>query len=214
LNFLLFGPPGAGKGTQSELLVANLGVKHISTGDILRSAMKQGTPLGLEAKKFVDAGALVPDSLMIQLIEEILDSLGSKSFLLDGFPRTIPQAQALDEMLSRKRIPLDRAVFLDVDKKLLIDRLSGRRICSNCGATYHTLFARPKKDNACDKCGGSLYQRNDDRADVIENRLVQYDQNTAAVKDYYAKAGKFVRVDGMGEPQEIYSRLVSVLKAK
>jgi adenylate kinase len=214
LNFLLFGPPGAGKGTQSEMLVANLGVKHISTGDILRNAIKLGTPLGLEAKKFMDAGALVPDSLVIKLIEEILDSLGSKNFLLDGFPRTIPQAEALDEMLTRKEIPLDKAVFLDVDKKFLIERLSGRRICTGCGATYHIAFARPKLDGVCDKCGKPLYQRNDDKADVIENRLIQYDQNTAVVKDYYSKAGKFVRVDGMGEPQEIYSRLVSVLKAK
>lgn len=196
------------------MLVANLGIRHISTGDILRSAIKQGTPLGIEAKKFMDAGALVPDSLVIKLIEEIIDSPEVKNFLLDGFPRTIPQAEALDLLLKSKNINLDKAVFLDVDKAKLIQRLSGRRICSKCGATYHIQFAKPKSEGVCDKCGNSLYQRTDDKADVIENRLIQYEQNTAAVKDYYQKNGKFVRVDGMGEPTEVYTRLTAILKAK
>lgn len=213
MNFLLFGPPGAGKGTQSELLVSQLGVKHISTGDILREAIKAGTSLGIQAKSYMDSGALVPDALVVQLIEQIIEGLGKQNFLLDGFPRTIPQAEALDGMLSRRKVTLDKAIFLDVDHTALIRRLAGRRMCSGCNATYHLEMAPPKKEGVCDRCGSSLFQRPDDKSDVIGNRLLQYEKNTAPVKEFYKKQGKFISVDGMGEPSQVFDRLLKILRS-
>jgi len=212
LNLVLFGPPGAGKGTQSQLLVEKYKMIHVSTGELLRAAIKNKTPLGLEAKKFVDAGNLVPDSLMIGLIKEVMEKKKG-GLLLDGFPRTTAQAEALDELLTKEGTPLKKAVFLEVPKELLKSRLTGRRICTKCGTTFHVELHPPTLNRICDNCGGELEHRADDQPEVIENRLEVYEKNTAPLKEYYRETNnRFVPVDGVGDPQDVFSRLKKVLE--
>ncbi len=214
MNLVLFGPPGAGKGTQSQLLVENYKLNHVSTGDLLRVAIKNETPLGVEAKKFVDAGDLVPDTVMIGLIREVAAETkkkGGRGLLLDGFPRTSAQAQVLDELLERENAPLRQAIFLEVPKDLLKSRLVGRRVCTKCGTTFHKDLRPPRVDRVCDVCGGALEHRADDREAVIENRLDVYEKNTAPLKTYYKNSNRFVSVDGVGDPKDVFSRLQGVL---
>lgn len=212
MNILLFGPPGAGKGTQSSFLVEDLGMKQISTGDMLRAAIKNKTKLGLEAKALIDKGELVPDNVVIGMVDEEFKSLGGKNFILDGFPRTIPQAKALDELLDRSGIKLEKAIFLVVSNETLVKRLSGRRICRSCGAVYHVESKPLKNGKTCDVCGSSdVYQREDDKAEAIRNRLEVYDKNTAPLKDFYQKQGRLTEVDGLGEVAEVYKRIKKLL---
>lgn len=209
MNIVLFGPPGAGKGTQSALLVERKRMKHISTGDLLRAAMKNETPLGLQAKALVDAGKLVPDDVMIGIVEEVLKGLKGQNFILDGFPRTVPQAQALETLLKRYGMSIGKALFLEVPRRDLMRRLTGRRVCQSCGATYHVDSKPPKKEGVCDVCGGAVVQRKDDHEDVIGTRLEAYDKSTAPVKSFYASQGCLSEIEGVGETEEVYGRLVA-----
>lgn len=212
MNILLFGPPGSGKGTQSVLLVEQHGMKHISTGDLFRNAIKRSTSLGLEAKKYMDQGQLVPDTIVVGMVEEAFEGLKGKSFVLDGFPRTVPQAEALESMLENHHLAIDRAVFLDVPKSLLMERLTGRRICRSCGAVFH-IKAKPSKSlGRCDDCGGELYQREDDKDSVIDNRLEAYEKCTQPLKDYYEQLGSLAIVDGAGTTKEVFEKIEMVLK--
>jgi adenylate kinase len=212
LILVLFGPPGAGKGTQSLLLSKKINLTHVSTGDLLRSAIKDRNDLGLKAKKFVDVGELVPDDIMIGLIKNLITSKSESGFLFDGFPRTVDQARALDSMLKETGRQIKKAIFLEVPTNLLLDRLTGRRICTKCGASFHITMKPPHTENVCDLCHGALEQRKDDRAEVIENRLEVYDKNTHPLKSYYQEAEKFVSVNGVGEPVDVLSRIREVIK--
>lgn len=213
MNILLFGPPGAGKGTQSTFLVERLGMKHISTGDIFRAAIKNKTPLGLEAKSYIDQGRLVPDSVTISMVSEILKSLDGQSFILDGFPRNVAQAEALEVLLKDIGLILDRAVFLEVAESELVERLSGRRTCRNCGAVYHIVGKPPKDGKTCDVCGSEdIYQREDDKVEAIKTRLQVYAESTRPLKDYYQKEGCLVEVDGTGDVEDVFKRIETALK--
>lgn len=205
---MLFGPPGAGKGTQSELMVKKGGMDHISTGDLFRNAMKNKTPLGLEAKSYVDNGRLVPDSVTIGLVREVLESNKSGDFIFDGFPRTEAQAEALDGLVGELGVsPINHALFLEVPQDVLIKRLAGRRVCKDCGAVYHVESAPTAKSGVCDRCGGEVYQRKDDHEDVISTRLEAYEKSTAPLKDYYKKKSLFVGIDGLGATDAVFARI-------
>ncbi len=212
MNILLFGPPGAGKGTQSALLVEKDGYAHISTGDILRAAIKNETPLGLEAKKQIDKGELVPDEVVTGLVDEAISSLGQQPFILDGFPRTVVQAENLDEILKNKDKKISKAIFLDVDTNFLVKRLSGRRVCKSCGASYHVDASPTKVEGICDKCSGQTYQRTDDEPSAINKRLEVYEQQTSPLKSYYIEVGNFVKVDGLGSFPEVYGRIKELIE--
>jgi adenylate kinase len=213
MNVLIFGPPGAGKGTQSGYLVSRNGMYHISTGDLFRSAIKAGSPLGREVKSILDAGKLVPDDLTIAIVKEKLAGLEGKEFILDGFPRTVNQAHALDELLKNLSLELGKVIFLQVDEGNLISRLSGRRVCRSCGATYHTEYNKPKVNGVCDQCGKSdLYQRPDDSEDAIATRLKVYKDSTRPLRDYYQAQGRMVEVSGSGEVDDVYERIQTILK--
>lgn len=212
MNIVLFGPPGAGKGTQSELLVKKMGMLHISTGDLFRAAIKGKTELGEKAQSYMDQGALVPDEIVIGMVEEKLSEPEVKNFILDGFPRTKPQAVALGEMLKSRGIDFERAVFLQVDHKILLDRLCGRRLCKGCGRVFHIQANPPKKEGICDYCGSSLEQRSDDKESVINHRLEAYEKSTEPLVDFYKKKGKYVEIDGLGEASEIFERIQEVLQ--
>lgn len=209
MNIILFGAPGAGKGTQSALLVERKGMKQISTGDIFREHIKQETRLGVEAKSFMDAGNLVPDEIVVGMVEDVLKDLGGQSFILDGFPRTVPQAEALEIMLQNNSLKIDKALFLEVPRDVLIARLAGRRVCTGCGATYHMLVKKPAMSGICDLCGATVEQRKDDKEDVVLTRLEAYETSTAPLKDYFTKKGRFVTVSGVGETEDIYKRLTA-----
>lgn len=212
-NLILLGPPGAGKGTQASRIVAEYGIPHVSTGDILRGAVKNQTQMGLEAKRYMDAGELVPDSVVIGIVKDRLQEPDTANgFLMDGFPRTIPQAEALDEAL----VQLDRAVTkvlaLLVDEEELILRLTGRRICRECQAPFHVEFNKPAKEGVCDKCGGELYQRDDDSEATVRNRLEVYRAQTEPLIDYYDRQGLVARVDGTGNtPDGVYEQIREAL---
>jgi adenylate kinase len=207
LNIVLFGPPGAGKGTQSALLVERMSMRHISTGDILREAVKKQTPLGIQAKSVMDAGKLVPDDVIIGMVDEVLKGLKGQSFILDGFPRTTPQAEALEKLLASGGMKIGKALFLEVPRQDLLRRLSGRRVCQSCGAVYHVDTKPSKTEGVCDVCGGAVVQRKDDHESVIGTRLEAYDTSTAPLKKYFADQGKFSEVDGVGSTEEVYKRL-------
>lgn len=211
MNIVLFGPPGAGKGTQSALLVERMSMKQISTGDILREAVKNQTPLGIQAKSVMDAGKLVPDDVIIGMVEEVLKGLKGQSFILDGFPRTTPQAQALEKLLETNGLKIGKALFLEVPRQDLLRRLSGRRVCQSCGAVYHVETKPSKTEGVCDVCGGAVVQRKDDHESVIGTRLEAYDTSTAPLKKYFADQGKFSEVNGVGSTEEVYKRLSSQL---
>ena len=190
MRIVLMGPPGAGKGTQADLLTSKLGIPHISTGDMFRKAVKEGTPLGLEAKRYMEAGELVPDRVTIGIVQERLAEPDChKGFLLDGFPRTAAQAEALDQYLREPGLKIDHALNIAVERETLIARLSGRRVCKACGATYHVLFNPSAAQDKCQVCGGELYQRSDDKEETAVNRLDVYDRQTAPLVEYYRKKG-------------------------
>jgi adenylate kinase len=204
LNILLFGPPGAGKGTQSALLKSELGMAHISTGDLFRAAMKNGTELGKKAKGYLDGGQLVPDSITIGMVKEVFEGLAAKSFILDGFPRNRAQAEALQGLLRETKLVLHKAIFLTVPAGFLVDRLSGRRVCEKCGTTYHVVASPSKKEGVCDKCGSNVIQRSDDRREVIEERLKVYEASTKPLKEYYEEKGLLVELDGSGSAEKVF----------
>jgi len=213
MRLVLVGPPGAGKGTQAEFIAAHLGVPKISTGDIFRANVSQGTPLGQEAKKFMDAGDLVPDEITVGMVRDRLaeDDAG-KGFLLDGFPRNVPQAKTLDDMLLEAGTPLDVVLELVVDDDEVIRRLSGRRTCRNCGHIWHVDFDPPSTEGVCDSCGGELFQRDDDKPETIRHRLDVYYEQTAPLVSYYAEAGVLVGIDAMGPVDDVTDRAISALR--
>ncbi|NLI33165.1 MAG: adenylate kinase [Deltaproteobacteria bacterium] len=212
MNIILLGPPGAGKGTQAKRMIDEYGIPQISTGDMLRAALKEGTPLGLEAKKFMDKGELVPDSVVIGLVKErILKDDCAKGYMLDGFPRNVSQAEALDKTLEALGQKIDHVVCVEVPNEELVTRLTGRRTCRNCGAGYHISFDPPKKENVCDKCGGELYQRDDDNVATVTSRLKVYEDQTKPLIDYYEKQAKLRRINGVGSMGEIFARVKAVL---
>jgi adenylate kinase len=202
------GPPGAGKGTQARELAQEWGVAHIATGDMLREAMAAGTPLGRAAKGYYDRGELVPDDVIIGMIEErfrLPDA--ARGFILDGFPRTIPQAEALDRLLKDLGLGLDRVVFFGVDENELLRRLTGRRLCRSCGTPFHLVSAPPRREGVCDRCGGELYQRADDSEATVRNRLQVYERQTAPLLDYYRSRDRLTSVNGAGDMPVIRSRI-------
>ncbi|QGG49166.1 adenylate kinase [Heliorestis convoluta] len=212
MKALLMGPPGAGKGTQAEMLVSHFAIPHISTGDMFRAAIKNGTEMGLQAKAYMDAGQLVPDEVTIGIVRDRLSQEDcQKGFLLDGFPRTTPQADALEKTLQELNMQLDAVVDIQVSRDKLVDRLTGRRICRNCGATYHVIFNPPSQEGACNKCGGELYQRSDDSKETAENRLDVYNKQTAPLIEYYEAKGLFHKINGEQEMQEVFQDIVKVL---
>jgi adenylate kinase len=212
MNIILLGPPGAGKGTQAKRLIDKYGIPQISTGDMLRAALKEGTPLGLEAKKYMDAGTLVPDSVVIGLVKERIQKPDcAKGYMLDGFPRNVSQAEALDTMLAELGMKIDHVVSIEVPNSELLGRLTGRRTCKACGAGFHVMFDPPKKEGVCDKCGGELYQRDDDNEKTVSSRLKVYDDQTKPLIDYYVKQAKIRSVDGVGDMQDIFGRIVAYL---
>ena len=209
MNILFFGPPGAGKGTQSALLVEKRGMTHISTGDLFRENIKNETPLGKEAKGYMDAGKYVPDEVTLAMVKDVFETKDmSKGFILDGFPRTTPQAEGLDE----KNMSLGKVIFLEVPNEKLVRRLTGRRVCKECGAVFHVEAKPPKTEGVCDVCQGELYQRSDDKEDVVGTRLETYEKNTAPLKEYYKNKDLVEEVDGEGSTDEVYSRIESVLE--
>ena len=212
MNIILLGPPGAGKGTQAKMLVERYGIPQISTGDILRAAVKEGTKMGKEAKSYMDKGELVPDKVVIGIVEERIQQPDcDKGYMLDGFPRTVPQAEALDGMLNNLSSQIDHVVSIEVDNKELVKRLTGRRTCRDCGAGFHVMFDPPKQEGVCDKCGGELYQRDDDNVETVTSRLEVYEAQTLPLIDYYQAQDKVRSIDGVGEIKGIFGRITQVL---
>ncbi len=207
MNIILFGPPSAGKGTQAQILTEKYNLKHIATGDIFRYHIKNQTELGKKAKEYIDKGELVPDSLTVSLVETAIE----ENFLLDGFPRSIPQAKALDEMLQKKNLKIDAVIALEVDESELLKRVTGRRLCKNCQASYHIHFNRPKVEGKCDVCSGELYQRDDDTEETFINRLNVYRSQTEPVLDYYKDMGIVRIVEANCSVDEVTSKIIEVL---
>jgi adenylate kinase len=208
---ILFGAPGSGKGTQSDLLVKKLGMTQLSTGDLFRNAIKNRTKLGIEAQRFMDQGQLVPDSIVINMVEEILLT-GVSKFILDGFPRTLAQAEALEELGQRLKIAISKAIFLDVPADVLLGRLTGRRVCKMCGAVYHIQSKQSKVEDVCDSCGAELIQRNDDKQGVIQARLDAYLNFTSPLKEFYKKSGRYIEVNGNRNTEEVYQEIEKIVK--
>ncbi len=212
MRLILLGPPGAGKGTQAASLVNHYNIPHISTGDIFRANIKGGTELGKKAKSYMDKGELVPDEVTVAIVEDRLMQDDTKNgFLLDGFPRTVAQAEALDAVLSKKGNEIDCAISIDVDSEALIKRVVGRRICKECGATYHVDFMPSKKEGVCDSCEGDLYQRDDDNESTVSNRIAVYEKQTSPLADYYDKKGVLRRIDGDKSVEDVFNQMLSAL---
>ncbi len=215
MRLVLLGAPGAGKGTQAKKLIEKYSIPQISTGDILRKAVADGTPLGKEAKSYMDKGELVPDSVVIGIIRERLkENDCKKGYILDGFPRNVAQAKALDDMLKSLNSPLDFAISIDVSFDELMKRLTGRRTCKKCGQMYNIYFTPPKKNGVCDKCGGELYQRDDDKEETIRKRLQVYEAQTAPVIGYYKEKGILKSVPGTGSIDDIFNKIISILEKR
>jgi len=207
---VFLGPPGAGKGTQAKLLSQRMGFLHISTGDLLREAVKNQTPLGKKAKEYMDRGELVPDELIVQLIEETMPKDGN--VILDGFPRTVNQALALEEMLRVKGEKISKVLFFDVPDEVIIDRLSGRRVCSKCGAVYHVKYNPPKVEGVCDLCGGTLVQRDDDKEEVVRKRLEVYRKQTQPLIEFYQEKGIIYKLDAGKGVEELFEEVKSLVR--
>jgi adenylate kinase len=211
-RIVLLGPPGAGKGTQASFLVEKYGACQISTGDILRKAVAEQTPLGKEAGQYLHRGALVPDDVIVALVAERLKEKDCENgFVLDGFPRTIPQAESLDVILNQRGRNLSRVLSVQVPHSVIIERLAGRRTCRSCGALAHVTFNRPKRQGVCDRCGGELYQRDDDREETIAHRLKVYENQTAPLVNYYRQRSILREIDGVGTIEEIRARIAESL---
>ena len=213
MNIILLGPPGAGKGTQAKRIEERYGLVQLSTGDMLRAERKSGSELGRKAQAIMDAGKLVSDDLIIELISRRIDQLkGGKGFILDGFPRTVPQAEALDRMLAEKGLRLDAVIEMTVDEPALIDRIAGRFSCAKCGASYHDSFHRPKREGVCDACGATDFvRRADDRPEAVKTRLEAYRQQTAPILPYYRAKGVLRTVDGMADIDEVGRQIEAIL---
>lgn len=216
MYILLMGPPGAGKGTQAERLIREYGIPQISTGDIFRAAVKSGTPLGKEAKSYMDKGALVPDSVTVGIVKERLAQEDCKDgWILDGFPRTTAQAASLDSILHEMGISLTAVLGINANREDLVKRVSGRLVCRKCSASFHRDFRPPKQQGVCDNCGGELYQRADDNEKTIRSRLAVYDEQTKPLIDYYKMSGCYVDIDGDQSMDEVFSDIKgSLAKAK
>jgi adenylate kinase len=210
MRIILIGPPGAGKGTQAAAVKSKFSVDHISTGDILRENIRVGSPLGVEAKKFMDSGSLVPDALIIKMMRKCLAKDASRGFMLDGFPRTVAQAEALDELMKEMSVSLDAVILLDVSDETVVRRLCGRRVCSSCGAIFHVTGNPPRTEGVCDLCSGPIILRDDDREEVIRHRLSVYHKDTAPLAEYYEKSGLLHSVDAGGTFDAVKSHLESV----
>lgn len=213
MKIILLGPPGAGKGTQAQLLVKNHGFHQVSTGDILREAVKKGTELGMKAKGYMDKGELVPDNIILELIEDVI--YGQKSardnVIFDGFPRTVVQAEGLDRLLEKYSDRLNSVILLKVEDEELIRRLTSRRVCPECKAVYNLITSPPKKDEICDTCGSKLIQRDDDRLETVQNRLQVYRKQTEPLVEYYMRKEILKEVDASRPPQEVFTFIVKVL---
>ena len=210
MNLIFLGAPGAGKGTQAEVVSEHLGIPTISTGKIIREALKNGTETGLKAKSYMDAGQLVPDEIVIAIIKErLVKDDCAKGFILDGFPRTVPQAEALDQM----GIRIDRVIDIEVADEKIMARLSGRRVCEKCGASYHLDYKPSKVEGTCDKCGGNTVQRKDDHPDTVKDRLHVYHEQTEPLKEYYQKTGKLVIVEGQEEVKDTTALTLKAVEA-
>jgi adenylate kinase len=212
LRVVLLGPPGAGKGTQAQLLREEFGACQVSTGDILREAVANQSGLGREASEYINRGDLVPDRVIVKLVEERLKEKDCKqSFILDGFPRTVSQAQSLEEMLKKMGLALEGVLLVQVPHAVIVERLAGRRTCKNCNALYHLHFNPPRRENVCDRCGGELVQRNDDREETVRARLNVYDNQTAPLINYYRQQGILREIDGVGKVEDIRIRVAKAL---
>ena len=211
MKLILLGAPGAGKGTQAEVICEKLSIPAISTGNIIREALKSGTEMGKRAKSYMDEGKLVPDEVVIGIIKDRLAQDDCKNgFILDGFPRTIPQAEALDAM----GVVIDRVIDIEVPDDKIVTRMSGRRVCEKCGASYHLLYKKPQVEGVCGKCGGTLVQRKDDHPDTVKERLRVYHEQTEPLKDYYAKSGKLRTVEGQEEVADTTRLTLAAIEAK
>ena len=212
MNLILLGPPGAGKGTQAAKIIEKYNIPHISTGDIFRENIKNVTPLGKKAQEYMNKGELVPDSLVIEIATDRLTKDDCKEgFLLDGFPRTVEQAEALDEFLSKDGKKVDHVLDIDVAADILMKRLTGRRVCKGCGATYHVTNIPPKVEGVCDSCGGELYQRDDDTEETVSNRIEVYNSQTKPLIDYYENIGNIAHLDGSIDPDQLLAEIVKIL---
>ncbi|MGN0170416.1 MAG: adenylate kinase [Lachnospiraceae bacterium] len=210
MKLIMLGAPGAGKGSQAKVLSDKYGIPHISTGDIFRANIKEGTQLGKKAKEYMDQGLLVPDELVCDLVvDRIKQDDCKKGFILDGFPRTIPQAESLDAALEQINEAMDYAVDLEVDDEVIVERMGGRRACVDCGATYHVVNMPPAKDGVCDRCGAKLVLRDDDQPETVKKRLDVYHEQTAPLIEYYRKKGILVQFDGTQKPDEVFRQIVS-----
>jgi adenylate kinase len=212
MNLVLLGPPGAGKGTQAARLAAYFGLLHVATGDLFRQNLREGTPLGLEARRYMDQGLLVPDSVTVAMVEARIDQPDAQAgFVLDGFPRNLAQAEALDRILADRRRRLDHVLALVVDREAIVRRLTGRWVCPACQATYHVEFNPPRVAGVCDRCGTPLVQRADDSLETVTKRLAVYDEETAPLVSFYREREILTEVDGMGSVEDVTARLVGVL---
>ncbi|RKY29285.1 MAG: adenylate kinase [Planctomycetota bacterium] len=212
MKVVFLGPPGAGKGTQAVRLCREEGITHMSTGEMLREAVKAGSEVGLKAKSYMDSGALVPDEVVIEIIEEKLNQTGwEESCLFDGFPRTVAQARALEEMLKSHGSALDHVIYLETSPEVAVERLGGRLTCRNCGANFHIRNMPPRRAGVCDECGGELCQRDDDRPESVQNRLKVYEAQTADLINYYVKKGLLRRVSGDLQADQVYTKVREAL---
>lgn len=211
MNILFVGAPGSGKGTQSRVLIDQHGFLQLSTGDLLRTAIKNKTDLGVKAQGFMDAGKLVPDELMIDLVDDYLARNKGKSIIFDGFPRTVKQAESLNLLLKKNDSKIDKVFYFKINPQILIDRLTGRRTCANCGEIYHIHTKPSSKGEKCEKCDGDLVHRKDDHADVISERLKQFEDNTGPTIDYYSQAGNMVVVNGDQPPEQVFNEIKRTL---